>query len=128
MMPALPAKQLDRLVKVAGLLASDQPGEVFNAALAATRILHEPWLTGTDLAAASITTVAPTCKASRSPRSAPASDWRCDIAACRARPDLISDWEQRFLQNLTSFASMSMKQSTVLARLRERVRTAGAAP
>jgi hypothetical protein len=127
MMPALPAKQLDRLVKVAGLLASDQPGEVFNAAQAATRILREARLTWADLITGSISTAAAPRKASRQPQSA-SGDWRNDITACRARPDLLTDWERCFLENLTSFASLFPKQRATLSRLRECVRMAGAAP
>lgn len=125
---ALPAKQLDRLSKIAGLLASDQAGEVVAAAAAGTRILRDARLTWADLVQGSITTTTAPRKAKRPPQPAPAGDWRDDVVACRARLDLMSEWERRFLANLAGFTSLSPKQVTVLARLRERVRAAGAAP
>lgn len=127
MMPSLPAKQPDQLVKVAGLPASNQPGEVFNAAQATTRLLREARLTWADLITGSIPTAAPPRKASRLPRFT-SGDWWNDITICRARPDLLTDWERRFLENLTSFASLFPKQRATLFRLRERMRMAGAAP
>jgi hypothetical protein len=42
---ALAPKAAERLAKIAGLLGSDQPGEVCNAASAATKILREHGMT-----------------------------------------------------------------------------------
>jgi hypothetical protein len=111
----LPPRELDRLAKVAGLLASDQPGEVVAAATAATRILREYHLSWRDLVEA----------------AAPAAleaDWRHEVAECLAHPEMLTGWEVRFLRGLFRFARLSERQAGVLGKLRERIAAARGRP
>jgi ubiquinone biosynthesis protein UbiJ len=126
----LPPAVADRLVKIAGLLASDQPGEVVAAARQATHILREHDCTWGELLQPIV----------RPPQAASAArpqhrlarhyehiDWRVDAAACLRRADLLSDWEYRFVTKLFGFPRLSSKQTAVLVQLVERVRAAGGA-
>jgi hypothetical protein len=129
---ALAPKAAEKLAKIAGLLASDQPGEVVAAAAAGTRSLRAAGLTWQDALAPGALAAPPPRAAPRTKRrtkskSAPAGDWINDVAACQARPDLMTAWERQFLLSLTGFTTLSPKQAAVLARLRERVRVAGGA-
>jgi hypothetical protein len=126
----LPPAIADRLVKIAGLLASDQPGEVVAAARQATRLLREHDCTWGELLQP---IVLPQPASPTRPRHHPAPryehvDWRAAAAACLRRSDLLSDWEHRFVADLRGFQRLSPKQTAILVQLIERVRAAGGAP
>jgi hypothetical protein len=121
---ALPPQQLDKLAKVAALLASDKPGEVVAAATAATRILRAHDLSWQDLVRA--ITAAPEPGRDAEPDPAPEADWRADVALCLAQSHLLTGWERDFLRELRRrFRCLSPKQVQVLGQIRERVRVCG---
>lgn len=116
---ALAPKAAERLAKIAGLLGSDQPGEVCNAASAATRILREHGMTWeTFVLRPSVVIRIPPLPQHQ--RAQP--NWRTDVADCQARPDLFSRWEREFLGSIRDRRSLSEKQAAILARLTQRVR------
>jgi hypothetical protein len=115
---ALAPKAAERLAKIAGLLGSDQPGEVCNAASAATRLLHDNGMTWE---AFILRRAEDAAAAARSPQAPPQAGWRGAVAACQTRPELLSRWERSFLQGLGQRHSLTEKQATILARLVQRV-------
>ncbi len=119
----LAPKAAERLAKIAGLLASDQPGEVINAAAAATRLLREHgWTWETLVLRPTLVPPQPTYRSTSRP-----TGWRAVAAACLARSDQLTPWEFQFVVGLPGFKHLSAKQLSVLTRLHERV-CAGNAP
>lgn len=116
---ALAPKAAERLAKIAGLLGSDQVGEVFNAASAATRILREHGMTWENLVLRPQVIIRIPAEA-QCQRAQPG--WRVDVADCQARPDLLSKWEREFLESVRARRSLTEKQAAILARLVQRVR------
>jgi hypothetical protein len=111
----LAPKAAERLAKIAGLLGSDQPGEVCNAASAGTRLLRDhgwTWETFILRRAEAIPTPAP---------PPPQSGWRGAVAACQARPELLTRWERGFLDGLAHRRTLTAKQAIILSRLVDRV-------
>lgn len=115
---ALAPKAAERLAKIAGLLGSDQPGEVCNAASAATRLLRDHGMTWEALILR-----APAASPSADPTSPPRpqSGWRSAVAACQARPELLTRWERSFLDGLAQRRTLIAKQATILSRLVDKV-------
>ncbi|RYJ02903.1 MAG: hypothetical protein EON47_06010 [Acetobacteraceae bacterium] len=114
---ALAPKAAERLAKIAGLLGSDQPGEVCNAASAGTRLLRDHGWTWETFILRRVE--APT--ADPAPAPPPQSGWRGAVAACQARPELLTRWERGFLEGLRQRRRLTAKQATILARLVQRV-------
>jgi len=117
----LTPKAAERLAKITGLLASDQPGEVVNAAAAATRLLREHgWTWETLVLRPNLASPQPTSTSTSQP-----TGWRAVAAACLARSDLLTSWEFRFVIGLPGFKRLSPKQLSVLIRVHERVCVGG---
>jgi len=105
-LPVLPPKAAERLAKMAGMLGSNHAGERAAAAAAATRLLRAHGLTWREVLL--LQAVPPA-------RPDPgADDWRGAAAACLARPDLLTQWEARFLRDLLAFPRVSPKQAATL--------------
>jgi hypothetical protein len=121
---AFPPQQLDKLAKVAGLLASDQDGEVLAAARAATRILQQHRMSWQDLVLAVACEPAPAAEYDPGPEG----DWRADVAACLVQSHMLTGWERDFLRELRRrFHHLSLRQAEILGQIHERVRASGGA-
>jgi hypothetical protein len=107
------ASDLKRLTKICGLFSSAFPGERSNAAALADRFVRERgWEWHEVLAAPSLPPSAPE----------PPATWQQVVAACRARSDLLSQWERRFLDEIATYQHPpSTKQLDALARVAKRV-------
>lgn len=115
--PVLPPKAAERLAKIVGLLGSDQPGEVCNAASAADRLLRDHGMTWEALILRPLVT----SPAAYPPPPPPQSGWRGAVAACQARPELLTRWERTFLDGLAQRRTLTAKQAIILSRLVDRV-------
>ena len=112
-MTQLTESELVRLVKLLGLLSSDQAGERATAGAMAWRFLRERKLSWAD--------VLRPRSAEPPPLAAPGSGWRRIARECLAvdaEVDALSDWERRFCQVIAERCwPPSDKQLRVLARL-----------
>ena len=115
---ALAPKTAERLAKIVGLLGSDQPGEVCNAASAATRLLRDNGMTWEALILRP-PVASPAADPASPPR--PQSGWRGAVATCQARPELLTRWERGFLDGLAQRRTLTAKQAIILARLIDKV-------
>jgi hypothetical protein len=133
---ALPARDLDRLIKLCGLLTSDADGERATAARMASDLLRAHRLTWAEVLKAGGTVVrevrvergpCPGCAAQAQARRS----WRSAVALlCRValeQPDLLNGWERRFVFSVGDQVRLSEKQHAVVMRLLERVLDAGVA-
>ena len=112
-MTPLSEAELDRLVKLLGLLSSDQAGERATAGAMAWRFIRERKLTWRDV-------LAPQPVAQpQLPRAA--SAWRRIARECLAvdaQTDALSDWEHRFCQAIAERRwPPTTKQLQVLTRI-----------
>jgi hypothetical protein len=119
----LAPKAAERLAKIAGLLGSDHPGEVCNAASAATKILREHGMTWEALVLRqpAMTISMP------APQAAEPATWQAAVMACLARMDLLTEWERGFVADLRNRRRISAKQARVLSELFDRIRATGGA-
>jgi hypothetical protein len=118
---ALPPAAAVRLVRICGLLGSDQAGEAASAAAAATKLIRSAGLTWQEL-------LEPIVVAPPPPRP-PSPDWRAAVGECLQQSCLFTKWECDFLSNLVRFRRLSPKQADILARLYSQVcAAAGDAP
>ena len=101
-----------RLVKLLGLLGSDQAGERDAAGLAAHRMLRDRGLTWGDV-------IMPGPAAARSQGWEHA--WREMVNICLSRPGSLRIWEGDFLRSLRAFPRISPKQRSILVEIYERV-------
>lgn len=115
MTPTLNPETRAKLAKIAGLLASDHPGERDNAALAATRILRGAGATWEDLILAPPNERPPL----RSPTSANHCAW---AARALTRTDILTAWEESFLRTIQHWrGGLTAKQAPIYRRIVERV-------
>jgi hypothetical protein len=110
---ALSEADLDRLVKLCGMLGSSFPGERAVAAAKASEFLRERELTWEQV-------LRPRW-AEQPPLPAPGSGWRRIARECLkadAELDLLSDWEFKFLGTIArSRHPISPKQAIILDRI-----------
>lgn len=111
--PALPGSIRDKLVRILGMLGSDQAGERDAAALAATRLLLKNSLTWHDVIVSSQPVIrVPPC----------ISAWRTTARACLSQVYLLTPWETRFLTDLCTRNQVpSPKQLERLAEIATKV-------
>jgi hypothetical protein len=112
---------LQRLVKVCGMLGSQHDGEVVAAARQAEKLRKALGLSWSDLL------VSP---AQSTPHGRPTPhdirDWRRACQLCLTRVDILSHWEVTFLTSLSRYRGPpSARQMDVLRPLVERCREAG---
>jgi hypothetical protein len=113
---SLPAKDADRLAKLAGLLGSDSDGERANAARLATDLLKRYGLTWRDaLTPAPAHQVAPPTPAWPMPHQRA-------ISECLAWNAILSDWEKQFLRDVKLLPRLTTKQQETVNRILEKVR------
>ena len=114
----LPAELVDKLAKVAGLLASDLAGERSAAAWHASQIIREAGLTWRDIIEA----------AGRTPiqfTPSPALSWRSHVDACLAAHWRLTEWEVEFVVNLARYRRRpTEKQLQLLRKLHQKVTAA----
>jgi hypothetical protein len=106
-----------KLARVLALLGSDKPGERDAAGLAAHRMVSGAGTTWEEV-------LAPAPLLQREPLHAP---WRTMVAACRRRPDALTEWERGFINSISIRNRLTEKQMAVLARLAEKAATGRAA-
>jgi hypothetical protein len=112
---------LQRLVRVCGMLGSDHDGEVVAAARQAEKLRKALGLSWGDLL---ISPAQSTPHGRPPPHDIP--DWHRACQLCLTRFDILSHWEVTFLTSLSRYRGMpSSKQMDVLRRLVERCRQAG---
>jgi hypothetical protein len=107
----LPATSRTKLAKVLGMLGSDNPGERDNAALAAHRLVTQAGMTWQQV-------ITPAAVEKPLPEL---GSWRTTVKECLARPESLTPWEVKFLQNLPGFRRLSVKQRSVLSEIADRV-------
>lgn len=106
----MPPAARTRLVKLLGLLGSDQPGERDAAGLAAHRLLQQCRVSWADLLAKP--------PQHREPLH---STWRDTCAELMKRPGDLRAWEKTFVADLPNFRRISTKQRYVLQEIATRV-------
>ena len=106
--PMLPAADLDRFIKLTGLLGSDHAGERATAALKATALLKAHRLTWAEVLG----------RLRASPDQPPIEQrWRLLRRQCLARPEMLSEWELAFLARIGRQARISRRQLEVLEQI-----------
>jgi hypothetical protein len=110
-----------RLVKLLGMLGSAHDGERASAGLLATRLLRDRGLSWDDLLQPRL----PPPKTDSRPQWPASADWRTQVAVCRVQTHLFNAWEQKFLHGLPRLRRLSLRQHEILAKLRDRARSAG---
>lgn len=119
-----------KLIKVLGLLGSPVAGERDAAVHAAVRLLRDRQLDWSDVIAPPAAPMRPEQRAQPSaertwsPRPAP-SVWQMDVGACLRHPEILSEWERRFLVGLRGRPSLSAKQWSILHEVVAKVRARG---
>lgn len=99
--------ELNRLSKICGLFSSAFEGERANAAALADRFLRERGLGWLDILPVPLPSPTSTSPA-----------WRQVVAACRARPDLLTEWEWAFLAKVATYQKgPTGKQAEILATI-----------
>ncbi len=106
----LPARDLDRLQKLAGLLGSDGDGERANAARMCTDLLRGHGLTWRD----ALTPALPRQSAKPEPVR-PMSRHAQQAAHCLAFKEYLTAWEAEFCSSLTDRRDLTAKQAGTLA-------------
>jgi hypothetical protein len=102
---------LNRLSKICGMFSSVFEGERANAAALADRFLRDRGLTWADILPTQLPSPTSTSPA-----------WRQVVAACRARPDLLTEWERAFLAKVATYQKgPSGKQAEILATIAAKV-------
>lgn len=114
---SLPARDLDRLQKLAGLLGSDGDGERANAARMCTNLLREHGLTWRD----ALTPALPRVSVPPIPVT-PMPDHQKAAAECLAWQEVLTSWEWSFCMDLRHLRRLSAKQSDTLDRIVDKVR------
>jgi len=109
--------QSEKLAAVLGMLGSAHDGEALNAARLAERMRRQAGVTWQELLAAYQQE-----RASSPPPERRPPDWRVMIGECQCRPDLLSEWERRFVRSLSCQSRLSCKQLAVLTKLAAKVR------
>jgi hypothetical protein len=105
------AADLGRLSKICGLFSSAFAGERSNAAALADRFVRERGWEWDDVL------VAPSL-----PPLTPPPAWQKTVAACRARIELLNQWERAFLAEIATYQHPpSSKQADTLAKIAKRV-------
>jgi len=110
-MTVLPATARARLLKLLGLLGSDQAGERDAAVLAATRLLERSGLRWPEI----LSLPQP------SKREPLFSTWRATCAELSKRSGDLRPWERKFIADLPAFPRISTKQRYVLKEIADRV-------
>ena len=108
-----------KLIKVLGLLSSDQSGERAAAGAAAMRILKQAGLSWDAIIAygASPSRDAPR----RPPASPPTMAGHPDILWCKSRSELLTQFETGFLANISTRRWLTPKQAALLERIKHEV-------
>lgn len=107
----------ERLARVLGMLGSASDGEALNAARAAERLRQAAGLSWSEM----LSTAAP---APTQPAAPPPSPWRAMLAACQRRPEVLTEWEQRFIATLGQQGSVSRRQWAILTDIHRKAKTA----
>jgi hypothetical protein len=111
----------EKLAAVLGMLGSDHDGERAAAALIASRIVREAGLSWRELLVetSSRDEVGSTEQQPATPTRAE-PHWREMLAAARRRPELLTEWESRFLSSIAWQRSLSPKQRAILAEIADK--------
>lgn len=116
MAPALNPETRAKLAKIAGLLASDHPGERDNAALVATRLLRGAGATWEELILSHPGAALPP------PRAPSSADHRAWAAWALSRTDILTAWEEGFLRSIQHWrGGLTGKQAPIYRRIVDRV-------
>jgi hypothetical protein len=102
-----------KLAKLLGMLGSDQPGEVVNAAKAAHRLVQARGLAWDEILAQE-----PPAR-----ETSQLTGWRLTVDRCLRSAAVINDWEFKFLSSLSGsiFPHPTPKQQVILDRITVRV-------
>lgn len=116
----LNAFDLDKFLKLIGMLGSDHEGERANAAALATKMLRDHGMTWPEFLA-TISAPAPVEPLTR-PGGAYYQAYNHEDAAdtCLQRGRGLTAWEKDFLESVRDFHHLSAKQEDVLARICEK--------
>jgi hypothetical protein len=101
-------RDLDKLIKLLGMLGSAYPNERDVAAVKATELLRSLNLSWEDV-------INPSPKLLGGPKQN--KSLAAKLSLIRANADLLSDWERKFVASLSRFRRLSPKQHAVIDRL-----------
>jgi hypothetical protein len=127
-MNILPERAVQRLEKILSQLECESNGVRLASVAAATRVLQEHgfrWCQILNLSHPLTTSQQERPAHHASPERRSRHDWRDALAACWRRPDLLSEWEKRFIGSLSQQAILSQKQWAILHKLATRARWDG---
>jgi hypothetical protein len=128
----IPGPAFNKLVKIAGLLTSDQDGERSAAALMASNILRTHKVSWAELLTRGVVILheAPPRPEPQPPPESPRSPWdepAWKDAARKARTkygDLLTEWERGFLSSILERSHLSDKQMATLVRIATKIKAA----
>jgi hypothetical protein len=113
----LPADALERLIRLAGMMGSNQLGERAAAAAKATELLQAHKLTWREL----LEGLRPAPALEPPERDWRADPWRSVVRRCLDHPELLSEWERRFCESIAWRAKLSWKQRSRLAKVADKI-------
>jgi len=113
---ALSSPDRAKLISVLGMLGSNFDGERAAAGLLASRMLREAGLSWADVIDTS---------ALPPPREAAPSGWRTDLALAERHLSFCRPWEQAFVANLSTRATITPKQRAALNEISAALRARG---
>ena len=110
-MSALAPADVDRLVKLLGMLGSSFDGERAAAGQKAHEFIRSRGLIWSDIIRPSLPPPRP------EPAYHPAASWRQTVAWCLSDDTLLSEWEFRFLLSIRHRSRLTPKQRAVLDKI-----------
>ena len=119
----LTTRDRDKLVRVLGLLASDKDSERAAAAWTASRMLRDRGLDWDSLIPRAL--AAPAAPSQDERRAAPLHPWSTMLRFVLDRPHYLTQWELHFATDMQYRRKITPKQSSVLARIYDRLATQG---
>jgi hypothetical protein len=125
-MSGIDPQTVDKLVKICGLLGSDQAGERASAALQASRLLSKAGATWQDVIGRAQACCGRAQPAQQSQRTAGFPSGHAPLAAwaLRFQADL-TPWECQFLADIGQRRRLSSKQAAILERIVAGLRQGG---
>lgn len=115
---ALSPAERTRLVNILGMLGSEHAGERASAALLAARLVRERGLSWSDVVPSSAGSIIP--NASRG-----VAEPISDLGLCLRHVEHLTQWEQGFVKSVAGRRSRTIKQTAMLSRLCETLRSRG---
>ena len=115
--PSISPELTDKLSKICGMLGSSHAGERASAGLAADKLLRDNGLSWPDVLARSGDNTKQRERVWREPLTPMHT-----ATVCLKYPEVLTDWEKKFLSSVAGRGSLSQKQIKVMQRVLKKVR------